>query len=475
MKYFSNKICWAFLTAMVMVSCDDYLDINTNPNQPTEVSANLLMSQTSFRTGDNHQYAGNIVSYYVQYLAGPNAGGTADTHIPQPYDGTWQAFYRMLADITDLELLAAEQGLAHYEGAAKVLKAINLGLVIDLWGDAPYTQAFFAEHLQPEYDDAQLLFNEVLTLLDDGIDLLSTSVEAQQLGTDDFIHGGDINAWIKTAYSLKARYLLHLSETNQYDPEAVLTAIDNAISSNAENADVSYFNDGPMVYNPWSGVARSQDNLILDGWISEQLANAMNGTTFGVVDPRMPFMFGDTESGDFIGVPNGAGRGSGVAVTGERSTLELDTYYAANDAPVLIITYAETKFIEAEAALDAGHPDRAYQAYLDGIAAHMAMLGVDEAEAQDYINDPVVSVGEANITRDLIMKEKYVAMFLHPESWTDARRYEYAYQDMTLPANHSPELNGQWVRRLAYPDSEASRNRANVPNVSTADRLWWDQ
>lgn len=475
MKYLRHKACLAFLAILLMSSCEDYLDINKDPNKPTEVPAQLLMSHATFRTGDNHQYAGDIVSYYVQYLAGPNAGGTADTHIPQPYDGTWQAFYRMLADVSDLEVLAAEQKLAHYQGAAKILKAINLGLVLDLWGDVPYTQAFFADYLQPEYDDDQFLYTEVLTLLDDGITLLGTAVEEPQFDADDFIHGGNVTNWIKMAYSLKARYLLHLSETPQYDPNAVLAALDNGISANSENADISYFTDGATVYNPWSGVARSQENLILDGWISKQLADAMNGTTFGVVDPRMPFMFGATDGGEFIGVPNGAGRGSGVDVAGERSTISRGTFYASDDSPVLIITLAEAKFVEAEAALDASDPDRAYQAYLDGIAAHMAMIGVPTAEAQTYINDPVVSVGAASITRDLIMKEKYIAMFLHPEAWADARRFDYQYEDMTLPANQSPALNGQWVRRLAYPDSEESRNRENVPSVNTADPLWWDQ
>jgi hypothetical protein len=474
MKYLNYKICLAFLTILV-VSCEDYLDVNKDPNQPTEVPVQLLMSHTTFRTGDNHQLAGNTISYYVQYLAGPNAGGTADTHVPQPYDGTWRAFYRMLADISDMEVLAAEQELAHYEGAAKVLKAINLGLVVDLWGDVPYTEAFFAQYLQPAYDDDEMLYSEVLKLLDDGISLLGTSVDEAQFGGDDFIHGGNVDNWIKMAYSLKARYLLHYSETSQYDPNDVLTAVENGISVNSENADVAYFTDGSTVYNPWSGVARNQEGLILDGWISKQLADAMNGTTFGVVDPRMPFMFGATDGGEFIGVPNGAGRGSGVDVSGERSTIVRNTFYASNDSPLLVITLAETKFIEAEAALDANDPDRAYQAYLDGIAAHMAMIGVADAAAQTYVNDPVVRVGAGSITRDVIMKEKYIAMFLHPEAWSDARRFDYQYTDMTLPANHSPELNGEWVRRLAYPDSEGSRNRENVPNVSTADRLWWDQ
>jgi hypothetical protein len=73
------------------------------------------------------------------------------------------------------------------------------------------------------------------------------------------------------------------------------------------------------------------------------------------------------------------------------------------------------------------------------------------------------------------MKEKYVALFLHPETWNDARRIDYQYKDMTLPANHNPELNGQFIRRQIYPDSETSRNSANVPSVTLLDRIWWDQ
>src|SRR5690606_29367018 len=128
--------------------------------------------------------------------------------------------------------------------------------------------------------------------------------------------------------------------------------------------------------NPWAKVARDQEALILDGWISEQLADAMNGTTFDITDPRMPYMFGDTETGQFIGVVNGAGRGGDVKTSGERSVLERGTYYASDDSPILVITAAETKFIIAEAALRDGDITTAYTAYLEGIAAHMAMVGV---------------------------------------------------------------------------------------------------
>jgi hypothetical protein len=46
---------------------------------------------------------------------------------------------------------------------------------------------------------------------------------------------------------------------------------------------------------------------------------------------------------------------------------------------------------------------------------------------------------------------------------------------MDLPENLNPNLGGEFIRRLAYPDSETQRNGANVPDVNLNDRIWWDQ
>ena len=131
------------------------------------------------------------------------------------------------------------------------------------------------------------------------------------------------------------------------------------------------------------------------------------------------------------------------------------------------------KFIEAEAAFEGDKP-RAYQAYLEGIAAHMQMLEVAQEDIDAYLASPEVSMGEGAFTIDDIFKEKWVAMFLHPETWNDARRYDYQYENMTLPANLNPDLNGQYIRRLPYPDNEVSRNGGNVPSVTLLDRIFWD-
>lgn len=463
------------MTLILMASCNEYLDVNENPNKPSDVPMSLLMAHTSFRTGDNIQLAGNITSYYVQYLASPNAFGSKDVQDAVAYDVTWEEMFRMMSDISDIITLADEQNSPYYKGAAQILMSINLGLTIDMWGDLPYSEAFTGEYLKPIYDDDRSLYQVMISLLDDGVTNLNASVSEMSPESDDFIYGGDLNKWKKLAYSLKARYLLHSINTGDATAADVLAAVDNGILLNADNGTIVYSNQGYDVYNPWAKVAIDQESSILDGWISEQLADAMNGTTYGVVDPRMRFMFSATDDGEFIGVPNGEGRGTNVAISGERSVISRGTYYAANTAPVLIITAAETRFIEAEAALAAGNKSRAYQAYLAGIEAHMRMVGVENADINTYIGNATVSVGEDNITLDLIMKEKYVALFLSPEAWSDARRFDYQYKDMTLPANHNPDLGGNYIRRLIYPDSERSRNADNVPSVTLLDRIWWDQ
>lgn len=471
------KFLTLLIIAGVFTGCEDYLDVNTDPNNPTVVPVKGLMSVNSMRTATNTANMGNITSYFVQYLAGPNAGGNTDTHQVIDPNGTWVGIYNVLSNLSDMELLAAAQGAPNYVGVAKIMKAINLALLVDSWNDVPYSDAFFVQTIKPTYDDGQQLYTEVFTLLTDGITELEKTSTTLTMGADDFMFQGNLSRWIKTAHALRARYLNHLSKTSAYDPDAILAAIGNGLASNADNAKVVYF-DVANARNPWGVVSINQAGLVLDGWISQQIVEAMDGTTFGVVDPRMEFMFSRTQNGVFRGTRNGAGRDPDVMdLRLDASTLVEATFYANRTSPVMVMTFAEQKFIEAEAYLakGAGFRPQAYAAYLAGIAAHMDMVGVSTANRDAYISDPAVSVGDANINLDLIMKEKYVAMFLHPETWNDARRYNFQYADMTIPDQLNEALNGQFSRRLQYPSSEFSTNSANVPEVDLLNRIWWDQ
>lgn len=470
MKNISRTFKLSFFMGLVLsfTSCDDYLDINDDPNNPTEAPISGLLVNTTFETAQNTFRLGDITSNYVQQLASPNAASSSDIMDRVSHGNTWFNLYNVMTDLEDLILQAEELGASHYTGSAQIMMALNLGMTVDAFGDVPYSEAFDFETITPAYDDDEALYSEVFRLLDEGISNLKEE-STFLMGEDDFIYQGDVEKWIKFGNMLKARYLNHLSETDAYDPVAVLAAVEEGFGSNDDDAQVIYFEEE---FNPWAQVAIDNADLLLGGWISEQFIEALDGTTFGVFDPRLPLLVGATDDGEYIGVENGAGRGD-AAAEGERSTLTPVDFYSSPQSPLVIASYAEQKFIEAEAAFYVDK-DRAYEAYLEGIRAHMRKVGVPSNEIEEYINSPGISVGAADLELADIFRQKYIALFLNPEAWVDARRFDYQYEDFTVPQNLNPDLNGEFLRRLGYPDSEISRNGRNVPDVTLLDPVFWD-
>ena len=102
----------------------------------------------------------------------------------------------------------------------------------------------------------------------------------------------------------------------------------------------------------------------------------------------------------------------------------------------------------------------------------MDKLVVQSAAREEYLGNPAVAVGANNLTLNLIFKEKYIALFLHPEAWVDARRFDYGYKDFSLPVDAALPT---FIRRSAYPVVETSRNGANVPQADLTTHLWWDE
>ncbi|WP_326407841.1 SusD/RagB family nutrient-binding outer membrane lipoprotein [Flagellimonas halotolerans] len=454
---------------LMMASCDSYLDVNENPNNPEDAPISGLMINSTYESAKNIFRVGDITSNYVQYLASPNPASASDTMEPVSNNNTWFNIYNVMTDLTVLIEKAEEQEANHYKGAAQVLMALNLGMGVDIFGDMPFSESFTFETVTPSYDDDEQLYAMIMDFLDEGINNLQGETTVS-MGEDDFIYQGDTTKWIAFANMLKARYMIHAKETSDYSASEVLAAIDNGFQSIDDDAKVAFFEQD---INPWADVARDNADLLLGGWISEQFIQALDGTSYPAVDPRLGLMVGTTDDDTFVGTVNGAGRGN-APEQGARSTLVEDQYYTTITSPILIATYSEQKFIEAEAAFEIDK-NRSYQAYLAGIRAHMEMLEVPQEEIDTYLADPSVSMGEGAFALEDIFKEKWVALFLHPETWNDARRFDYQYKDMDVPVNLNPDLNGQFIRRLPYPDNEVSRNGQNVPDVTLLDRIFWDE
>ena len=471
---------------LLMMACEDYLggDTNVDPNRTDAITLEAYLPTILDATAGAHYYAGFETGQVAQHLASYFSAG-ADIHEEFRIASGWTLLYlRAMSNARLLQEQAEAQDAPHYAGVAKVLQAINLSIATDNWENAPFTEAFEGiGNLTPTYDQQQAIYETIIPeLLSSALSDLAAVESSASPGSDDIVYGGNLEQWIRTARVLQARLAIHL--VNKGDDQAAaeaLAALEAATyESNADDFQLEY---DERNLNPWhANVALAINTGNFTVAPAAQLISMMNGEQYGVVDPRLPIMFdlndGETE---YEGMVNGTEEGNTVNLTD-------GTWYGSVDAPLLMITYAEAKFIEAEARFLAnggnegttGSTEEAYQAYLEGISAHLSKLEVPTAVQEAYLADPRVAVGSASLTLDLILKEKYIALFLNPEAWVDLRRYDYSdqvFRGFALPENHNPQLNGQFIQRAVYPFDELSRNSAAVEANTqelTAD-MWRDQ
>ncbi|MHA4894327.1 SusD/RagB family nutrient-binding outer membrane lipoprotein [Pedobacter sp. PWIIR3] len=477
-KIYKYTTLIAVAIALISPGCSkNYFDEKTqNPNLVTKPTLSGLLATSTSKAGINSYTIGSLISPYVQYTANPSIAAASDIYETIDFTSSWDALYFAMADVNELKKLAIAQGSSEYLGVSDVILAYNLILVNDLWGDAPFSEAFNIKNLTPKYDAQQTLYATSLTLINEAIiELAKTDAVIKLNAASDMIYGASASTerarWLKTAYALKARLLIKVSKTSQYNPADVLTAVSNSYANNAEDAGMATF----VLRNNWATVAVNNAALTLGGWLSEQLIDHLNGKTYGIFDPRIRKITDPTVTAatPWIGTVNGAGnRAPGNNTVKDENYISQNSPWTSATAPLLIVTYAELKFIEAEAAFTTDKT-RSYNAYLAGINANMDKLQVPTNDAERIAYLAAASVGSANLSLDLIFKEKYVATYLNPEAWNDARRYDYKYKDFTLPSN---AVLTSFIRRLDYPSGERSKNGANVPaNPLRTTKLWWNQ
>lgn len=478
-KIYKYSLILASAATLLFQSCGkEYFDeLSANPNQVNVPTLPALLATATSKAGLRTYDAGSVINPYVQYTANPTAGAASDIYETIDFTGTWDGMYFAMADINEMKKLATAQASSEYLGVANLLIAYHLIIVNNFWGAAPFSQAFDPTNFTPKYDTDQEIYATTLKLVDEAIvELSKTTATVKLAAASDLIHAGDRAKWLKTAYAIKARLLIKVSKTPTYSASAVLAALSNSYTSNSDDAGMATF----QTRNNWAQVSRNNAALTLGGWLSEQFIDHLNGTSYGVFDPRLPRLTEATVVPNnaaypkWIGTVNGAGNRLNPP---HNNTVKDENYissispWTSDTAPILLVTYAELKFIEAEAYFPTDKA-KAYAAYLAGIRANMTKLGVATTDADDYINNPVVSVGANNLTMELIFKEKYVVTYLNPEAWNDARRHNYGYKNFGMPLN---AVLPTFIRRLDFPLGERSKNGSNVPtNPLRTARLWWD-
>jgi hypothetical protein len=377
-------------------------------------------------------------------------------------DGEWSNIYTTcLNNLKVLNDKAEKNGKTNYTGIAKILTAFCLGFATDAWGDIPYSQGFQGlGKLTPAYDKQEDIYKTIQSLLDNAIvDINKNS--ALKPGSDDFFYGGDMTEWKKLAYTLKARYYMHLIKAPGYTASAqadlALTALQNGMQSNDDDFKMNYAG-GAGNENPWNQTFLPGSTLILSSYTVQTLKNRN--------DPRLPIMVAKAKNpinGDYNG------RDIGIKDIGDLESYSIPgDFYAGENASNYIVTYSEALFLKAEATFYKSGAAAAQPIYQQAIRSHMEKLGVSNTAVNTYL------VARGTLTAanalQLIMEEKNTTDFLSAENFVDWRRTGFPL--LTVAPN---ALLSQIPRRLLYPQVEMISNPQSIQSAKLIDRVWWDK
>lgn len=459
MKKLSFYILLIFTLAVS--SCKKILDVNDNPNVPTDVQVSLLLPPIELNITDQ-VYAGsigNILQYWTQSIAPnqPNPGFWNYQMFNRDLDGDWYNYYvNVLKNLYLMNQKAEVTASPNYAAIAKILTAYTLGSATDIWGDVPYSQAFkSADNFKPSYDRQEDIYKSLQSMLDNAISDIDKNATIKPNG-NDYFYKGDMTKWRKLAYSLKARFYIHLTKAPGYNAQTqsdlALAALANAMQSNDDDLKFQF-----------SGSAGAESVLFIAfNPVSTQVLNqtyveALRGRT----DPRLAKLVKPAESS---GLYNG--RRIGTAPGTLNSYSYPTDFYGGVGAAAYIVNYTEALFIKAEATFRKSGAAAAQIIYQDAIKQHMVKLGVSTADINTYLLTRGTLTSANALER--IMEEKSISNFFNMENYNDWRRTGYpAITAVDGALSAIP-------RRALYPETELRTNPQPQQSAKITDRVWWD-
>jgi hypothetical protein len=501
-KYASLLVGFLSLTS----GCNNFLDVNTNPNAPETVTANLYLPPMLHWLVTSPQFDGRFVGHYTQeWISTSTNLSPASTWGRMGYDPgsdngaqQWRDVYWSLGqNLIDMNTKAAAEQRWDLLGVGLILKAWGWQVLTDLHGEIIIKEAIDQSRTAFDYDSQDFAYQEVKRLLDSAIVLLQKTdgaVDPVYLARTDRIYSGDRTKWLKLAHGMLALNLNHYSNKASYAPARVIAEVDQSFAGNADDALMAYpgVSTDNADRNFWG---TTRDNITLYRQ-TQFVVNLMNGTQFGGVDdPRRTRMLSPSPDGQYRGLdPNVAGFGALTAAQQPNNfygyagstRLGLPSRYLFSDkAKIPVMTYAQLQFVKAEAALRAGDQATALTAYRNGISSHIDF--VNARNVDDGQTPPQITTAEKNaflaspaivpavLTLSHIMSQKYIAQWAwgHNEIWMDMRRYHYTdpdpvsgtqvFRGFTPPTTLYSDNGGKIVQRIRprY-NSEYVWNRAGL-------------
>lgn len=502
-----------FCTAFVLIAgCDsDFEAINTNPYGISKLDPPLLFANAVRQTHPGHwEGEATIVQQFVNAYnlgatAGPNFNEDTDNFNVPKWNGNYPNTIKLM--VNALSLAKKEPGRANLISMMRIWKALVFMTMVDTYADVPYSEAGKGDYdiFFPQYDNDQAIYDSLYDELKSATDALSPTGE--YVSADLFYRSsgnaaGQTAQWKKLGNSLLLRLGMRYSKINPAKAEdMVAEAVSRGVMQS--NADDIYLMHNSSYLNPLNNGPRTVNTYYY--YVAEPFVDQLKSTN----DPRAKFMIGkyanpaqattttpDVDLASQFGFPVGYDSETIKDETFNRGTLGGGLNYSQlnfnvlghAEAPLFFVTNSQTKLLLAEATERGwiSSEGTVQQLYEAGVRASMdqwskypngAVIPLTDQDA--YLAQPGVAFDAGNALAQIGLQYWISNINNGPEAWANFRRTGYP---ALQPNMYNNNLNGGFIRRLAYPNTEAGQNEANYTAAATAiggdnltTRVFWDQ
>jgi hypothetical protein len=473
-----RKLIYIALPALLLAACTKNIsEKNQETKKPANVPGATLFSNAVKNISDGLANASvnvNVFRFTVKHWAMAVYQDEAQYNfttraIPQAW---WTRMYRdVLIDLKDAARVISndatiDPGVKQNQLAIiDVMQVYAFNILVNTFGNVPYTQALDPNNLFPEYDDAKTIYTDLLKRLSDDIGKLNTA-SGGFAKADDLIYAGNVAGWVKFAGTLQMKMGMMLADVDNAAAKAAIEAADGkAIAAAADNGLLKYLGTSPNT-NPL------YTDIVLGGRSDYIAAKDLMDQLINLNDPRKSLYFGTNNAGDYAG-----------GIVGKVNTFsdfsKPSSKVSAPDAALIFADYVETEFLRAEAR-ERGYnvAGTAEQHYNNAITASILYWGGSDADAAAYLAQPAVAyTSAAGGFRQKIGVQKWLALYNRPfDAWTELRRLDYP---VLTPAVNA--ISG-FPNRFSYPGNEQQLNGTNYTSAAAAMgddkvefKLFWDK
>lgn len=452
--------------------CDDLLDVNTDPNNPSESTPQLTLPVAQVGLAATIESSYNILgSLLAQYwTTGPTAAqydfidkyniSTTD------FDTQWIFIYSsVLSDLEFVRRYGIDNDQHNYAAIAQLLQAYTYQILVDLYDKVPYTEALKGKEgmVAAPFDNGDAVYDDLILKIDEALGWIDLSASAITPGNDDLIYSGDMEQWQKFGNTLKLKIYIRQALAR---PEVAQAGIASLYTNGANflgTGDDAFVGFSANVHNEnplWQELNQTTfENLVASNTSLDDLKNAGDPRLDGLYDPS-------PDNGQYIGLDQGIGTQDGGQF--DDYARPDNTTIINRTAGVSLMTDYESLFMQAEAAARGWSTENDKALYDAAVSASFAFWGDDASgfigAGGDYEYD-----GEL----ETIYYQKWLAFNGKQgmEGWIEWRRT--GVPDLPISLQGRP-LPNTFPLRLIWPITERSAN-PNVPAVTSVDTpVWWD-